>query len=151
MLLHSFVREDYAELLELALVCLGDRESARFRRPGALHHARWMARAIYGLKMYLFRGQFTVDGDQLYRFVRFVVGVYIKAWYEAPIATSAPLNDFKFLVCLKKYPDKELSQKTSQKFEKHLWYMSELNISLAFFDENVSEELKRKMIKNLKK
>lgn len=151
MLLRTFIREDYSELLELTLMCVGDGEPAKFRRPGALHHARWMANAIYGLKMYLFRKQFMTDCNQIERFVLFVIQVYIKGWYEAPIATNAPLNDLKFIRCLKNYPDEELSQSTSQKFEKHLWYISELNISLAFFDENVDEEVKRKMVLNLKK
>lgn len=151
MLLQSYVRVDYRELLELALVCLNDSPSAKFRRPGALHHARWMAKAIYGLKMYLFRDQFPIDSNQLQRFVLFVVQVYIKAWFEAPIATNAPMSDLELMRCLKKYRDKELSQSTYQKFEKHLWYLSELNISLSFFDERVSVELKRKMVQNLKK
>lgn len=52
---------------------------------------------------------------------------------------------------LKSYKDVELSEKTSKKFENHLWYLSELNISLVFFDDNVDAEMKRKMVENLSK
>jgi len=47
------VRDDYCELLELSVVFLGGTppRGIRFRYPGAIHHARWMARAIYSLKM----------------------------------------------------------------------------------------------------
>ena len=41
-----FIREDYREVAELTLVLLGAGPSQpRFRRPGAYHHARWMAKA----------------------------------------------------------------------------------------------------------
>ena len=63
-------REDYLELLRLCYVFLGgsfDR-TAGFRAPGAIHNARWMAKAIYSLKIFLFQGQFklTVRGHHLY-------------------------------------------------------------------------------------
>ncbi|XP_062551588.1 uncharacterized protein LOC134216805 [Armigeres subalbatus] len=131
MPLQTHIREDYAEFLELTLVCLDDSKAVTFRRPGALHHARFMAKAIYSLKMYLFRDQFMPDCEKLERFVLFVVLIYIRGWYKAPIATDAPLNDLKFMRALKNYDDKELGQKTYQKFKKHLWYLSELNISLS--------------------
>lgn len=151
MIVRPFIREDYSELLELSLLCVDDSSAAKFRRPGALHHARWMAKAIYGIKMYLFRSQFEVECQQLERFVLFVIRVYLKGWYEAPLGTNAPLNDLNFMNGLLNYPDKEVSAKTSKKFEKHLWYLSEINISLAFFDNNVDDEVKRRMVKNLKK
>ena len=49
--------EDYRELLELALIFLGDAPGCgiHFRKPGAIHRARFMASLIYSLKMYLFR------------------------------------------------------------------------------------------------
>lgn len=152
MLLNPFVREDYSELLELTLVCLGDTsEQVVFRRPGALHHARWMAKAIYGLKMYLFRHQVTVDHINLERFVKFVVEIYIRGWYDAPSPTNAPQNDFKFMKSLKLYHDKDIRRNTVEKFERHLWYLSEINISLAFFDDNVDVDVKMRMVANLKK
>lgn len=151
MILQPHVREDYLELLELSLICLGDGETITLRRPGAFHHARWMAKAIYGLKMYIFRGQFPVNHNQLERFVLFIVRIYLKAWYEAPLAIEAPFNDMQFINHLKDYRDKELSETTLKKFKNHLWYLSELNICLAFFDTNVKDEVKRKMVQNLKK
>ena len=54
----EFVREDYHQFIQLALVYLGfdegdDREVISFPRPGALHKARWMAKLIYSLKIVL--------------------------------------------------------------------------------------------------
>ena len=52
-------REDYRELLESCIVFVGGEpeQGFNFRRPGTLHRARWMAKAIYSLTLYLFRGQ----------------------------------------------------------------------------------------------
>ena len=35
-----------------------------FRGPGAFHHARWMTKVIYCLKMYLFPGEFTLTKEK---------------------------------------------------------------------------------------
>lgn len=75
------VRDDYQELLQLAILCLDPTKRFTFKRPGAVHHARWMAKAIYGLKIFLFRDQFAYDGvtiDMLQRFVLFVIRIYLK-------------------------------------------------------------------------
>lgn len=150
----KFIREDYAELLQLALMCLGNKCFTKFRRPGALHHARWMAKAIYGLKMYLLRSQFTVDSEyetNLLRFVLFVVRIYLKGWYNAPSATSAPSNDLKFVESLRTYGDEEISQTTYKKITNHLWYLSEINVCLALFDDTVDNNVKKAMLANFSK
>jgi len=50
-------REDYRELVELTIIFLGGvpPRGISLRIPGAIHHARWMAKAIYCLKIFLFR------------------------------------------------------------------------------------------------
>lgn len=41
-------RDDYKEFLVLTLVFIGViPEKFRFRKPGACHHARWMAKALF--------------------------------------------------------------------------------------------------------
>lgn len=64
---------------------------------------------------------------------------------------SAPRHDLEFVNALSKYGDSQLAEATSKKFKNHLWYLSELNICLAFFDDAVSDEDKRAMVKRLKK
>lgn len=91
-------RDDYKEFLELCQLFLGFIPSggAKFRYPGAVHHARWMAKGIYSLKMYLFRGSFNLTDREekgLLDICIFVVDVYVRAWYSAPLAHNAPYND----------------------------------------------------------
>ena len=55
------LKHDYRELVELCIIFIGKKSDSKFtiRPPGALHHARWMAKAIYSFKMFLFRHQLT--------------------------------------------------------------------------------------------
>ena len=46
-------REDYLELIHLAAIMVGLPVVSSIRRPGALNRARWMAKAIYVLKIEL--------------------------------------------------------------------------------------------------
>ena len=49
-------RDDFRELLELTMIFLGviPKNGISFRISGAVSHARWMAKAIYAFKIYLF-------------------------------------------------------------------------------------------------
>ena len=48
----DFVRNDYRELIDLCVIVLGGdtEKKLKLRSPGAMHQARWMARAVYSLK-----------------------------------------------------------------------------------------------------
>ena len=56
-------RDDYQELLELTMTFLGGilKNGISIGIPGALSHARWMAKAIYAFKIYLFQIQFQLS------------------------------------------------------------------------------------------
>ncbi|XP_044584699.1 uncharacterized protein LOC123265119 [Cotesia glomerata] len=55
-------RSDYREFLELSSVFLGvvPKENFSFKSPGAMSHARWMSKAIYCLKIFIFREEFKL-------------------------------------------------------------------------------------------
>ena len=148
-------RDDYRELLELSIIVLGgmpDR-GIRFRRPGAHHHARWMAKVVYALKIYLFRGQANLTAKEnagILRFVKFAVSVYIPAWYIATSPASAPTNDLSLLKTMAGYEDKSLAKTLVSGFaRRHLWYLSESLVPLAFFDESLPPQRKRAMVEAL--
>jgi len=49
-------RDDYLEFIELCMVFLDGVEEGKviiFKRPGALHKARWMAKLLYSIKISL--------------------------------------------------------------------------------------------------
>lgn len=59
----------YSEFLNLVIIILGkgtlSSSNIALRAPGAFHHARWMAKAIYCLRIYLFRDQFYLTNQEL--------------------------------------------------------------------------------------
>ena len=77
-----------------------------FREPVGLHRARWMAKAIDSMKIYLFREQFKLtkrEEKALFDRSQFVVLIYIKAWFLSPSPVRAPLQDLNFLKSLDLY------------------------------------------------
>src|SRR6218665_22136 len=81
-------RMDYLKLLQLSLVYLGGWSGGppRFRALGAYHQARWMAKAIYILKIALFSQQLQLTRSEkrgVQRLARFVSLIYFRFWHEA--------------------------------------------------------------------
>ena len=99
-------RDDYKELLELSLLFLGETDDIRIRKPGACHHARWMSKAIYSLKIFLLRRSFKLqkhEENKIYSIYKFVVFVYIEPWFTALLAVTAPNNDLSLIKKLIEY------------------------------------------------
>lgn len=154
----DLIRNDYREFLELVIIFLGGKSSndIKFHPPGAIHHARWMAKAIYCLKIYIFRKQYLSNNreDELkYRDVCiFIIRAYTRAWFCSPFAAQAPNQDLNFLKCLHEYKciDQSISDCAVKKFINHLWYLTPEMTALAFFDANIPVEEKLKMCEALK-
>ncbi|KAK0045406.1 hypothetical protein Bpfe_025132 [Biomphalaria pfeifferi] len=146
-------RDDYQEFLRLSFWFLGGhKDKEKFRAPGPTHHARWMAKAIYALKIFLFKTQFKLtvrESQNITHLALFVSLVYVKQWNEAPLAIRAPLNDIEFLSNLKTYPNKTVASKAHEAFSRHLWFLSEHLVGIALLDDRVSASIKEKMVQNL--
>lgn len=124
-------------------------EEIKFYKPGAFHHARWMSKAIYCLKMYIFRDSCKLSAEDEKSFqdiALFIVFVYVPFWYSAPLAAAAPNQDLEFIKSVYRYRtiDKNLSDAVLGKFRNHLWYFSPEAAALSFFDKNVSFIVKQK-------
>ncbi|XP_029708295.2 uncharacterized protein LOC109401706 [Aedes albopictus] len=120
------IRADYQEFIELTALLLGvetlNGSQIKIKSPGAMHRARWMSRALYSLKMYLFREQFKLDKSEiraLRRINKFIVLVYLDAWFAAPAGPSAPRHDLQLLSKLKSYKDSEIRIVAQNKLLRH--------------------------------
>ena len=149
-------RDDYRELLEIVLVFLGETppRGIRFMAPGAFHRARWMAKVLYSIKIWLFRGQFHLTQREekgLRDMCLFASLAYAKAWITCPTAMSAPKNDLNFLKQLVSYAvvNEGVSSAALTAFKRHLWYLSEELVALSFFDPEVSVMTKKAMVQAL--
>lgn len=151
-------RDDYMELIELALLALGHTPAkVHWRAPGAVHHARWMAKLIYGIKIYLFRndGGFETtqrEKGQLERFVKFGALIYVKYWFQAPMASNAPWSDLSLWNDMKRYQDidPEITEIVKNAFKSHLWYLSDELVGLSLFSKQVSIEDKVAIVEKMK-
>lgn len=145
-------RDDYKELLDLTIVYLGGVPSKgiSFKAPAGLHRARWMAKAIYCLKIMLFSRQFKLTKKEeanVQQVCAFVVTIYVKYWFSCPSACSAPKNDLQMLKDIKKYErvNKNVAKVALKKILGHLWYISEELVAFAFFDDQLNPEIRQRM------
>lgn len=150
----DFPRDDYKEFIELVIVLLGANppDGIRLRQPGAYHQARWMAKGIYALKMYLLREEFKIRKREeiaLRRICAFIARIYIKVWSQSAKTVQAPFNDLELIRALYEYEDTGIGQKCLKKFLTHLWYLNEEIILFSLFDERVSEVEKAKTARML--
>ena len=127
-------RDDYKEFLKTVVVFLGAvlASGVRFMLPGAMHHACWMSKVIYSLKIWMFKAQFKLTPAEkrgLRNVCVFAVRIYLKAWISAlkhPVLLTATYKS------LLEYSSihSAISKQTSRKFSNHFWYLSEELVSL---------------------
>lgn len=149
-------RDDYRELLELTKMFLGT-GAGTFKKPGASSRARWMAKAIYCIKIWLFRQSFPLTPDEkrgIPVLCCFILKVYLRAWFTAPSATAAAKNDLQLMQDLLRYAECPktgyIYHAAATKLGSHLWYLGEHNVAMALYDPNVSLQEKREMVHAIK-
>ncbi|XP_063547373.1 uncharacterized protein LOC134754858 [Cydia strobilella] len=150
-------RDDYRELLNLTIIYLGGipDSGVAFRMPAGLHRARWMAKAMYCFKLFMFRHQFKMtkrEEKAVKDICTFTAVIYVKYWFEAPAGQCAPRNDLNLLKDLITFKNINLAMANValKKVLGHLWYLSEELVSFAFFDDKLPIEVKKKMVMALK-
>ena len=157
---HLIHRGDYKEFLELSKLYLGGTVERKknwtyqLSRPGADHHARWMSKAIYILKLSLIGHQLTQSKlswqkkQKIRLLAPWVVFCYMQYWFLAPSLEDAALNDLKLFTSLQKFNkvpgklSKKIVTKTSKILQRHTWYLSEELIPISLFSDKVPDEEK---------
>lgn len=129
-------------------------EGIRFHSPGAYHQARWMAKRIYCLKIFLFRNQFKLtklEESALERICTFIIKIYIISWSTATNVSEAPYNDFKLIQRLNQYKkdDMKIAEACLLKFLNHLWYMNKECLCFSIFDERIPLSNRKEMASKL--
>lgn len=146
-------REDYLEFLQLAAFMIGLPTEAAVRRPGAVHRARWMAKALYTLKIELLltgnEKQIKLTGRELLsikRFNRFAILIYLQAWFTCNSAVEAPVNDVMILKKFKEYDDKDICKIGIKWLTRHSWYLCPEMATIALFSTQLSFSEKQLLI-----
>ena len=152
----TWPRADYKELLMLTIICLGGViPGFQFRLPGPDHHARWMSKVIYILKIMLLLHQFqmsAVEKSQVTEISKFILIFYVKHWFQSPLPTAAARNDLIFMANMLKYR-LEVSPMITfcvmQSCYRHLWYLVPQTVVFALADPELSDSQKQGMAKKL--
>lgn len=110
-----------------------------------------MSKAIYSLNMFMFRDQFHLSSREmngLRQVCIFVILFYIEAWYTATSAILAPNRDLELLkkLILNKNINPAVSQEACRKMKEHLWCLNNELAKISLFDDNVSVDIKKKIV-----
>ena len=152
---NTWPREDYKELLELLIVSLGGTVPGfSFKMPGADHHARWMSKAIYYLKMKLLSNildltlEEKMEVDQI---SEFTVLFYVKYWLQTPLSSSAARIDLDFMANVLHYrlTSPQIAFEVLQSTYRHLRYLTPQLVILALADPKLEEKSREAMAKAL--
>lgn len=122
--------------------------------PGAYHHARFMGKSIYLLKIFLLSRVFPLTRQQqqkITRLVGFVVHLYGRYFLSAPLSTAAPRHDITLWYDLNRYReyDQVIAASAQTSMRRHLWYLCPEVVVLALFDDDTTTEEKRLMAAQL--
>lgn len=152
----EYIRKDYQELADLTLIVLGEpHNNYLFKSPGGLSNARWMAKAIYGLKCFIFQKELDLDQKQIEKlevFVKFITLVYVREWLITPLAIEAANSDLRFLRNVKKFSsiNKPLSKLVLEKYSRQSWYLSGELMGFSLFSNEVTSDEKSLIVEKMK-
>ena len=154
-------RDDYREFGELILVYLGGQQDIHFKRPGAIHKARFMAKAISGTKIVLheddvkelgrgprgsWSGVICTDSQlaKLRVFEDFLSTIYSQWWATCPNAVDAPYNDLQLYKALlqSKKVNTSVADSAITTLKRHLWYLTGEWAVLSLFSDRVADQQK---------
>ena len=149
----TFPHEDYKEFCELAVLYLGGHvDSFKFQTPGPVHHARFMAKAIYYLKMSLLFSQLCKifhprELVEIEVMSEFTAVFYSKWWFKGTLAAVAPSGDLWAIQSMTKL--KEVSPGVALpcllSLKRHPWYLTKELVILCLADKELSCPIKKAM------
>lgn len=151
-------RDDYRELCELVVFYLGGQVIRKrkngqltyprftMRKPGAFNHARFLAKALYLIKISMMMDVIpdnVVPADKreaVDRMARFIVVFHSKYFLQAFLSTAGPRIDLQYWVDMSDYSryDIEVSQEVQASILRQLWYLTEELVILTLFDQELS-------------
>jgi hypothetical protein len=157
-------RDDYLEFIELCTMFLDGVEEGKvitFKKPGALHKARWMAKLLYSIKICLLeqhiaklpKGTITAMHQvaKIRDFVNFATLIYSSWWMSCNMAVDAPWHDLKLIHNLLRYEavNATVAKSALRAFKQHLWYLTAEMVPLALFSQLVPAAERRALADRL--
>ena len=148
----SFQRRDNLEFAHLVMLLSGVDPNLKWTdKAGAIHHARWMAAAIYILKMLLCgESRFPMGQRQakgLLDLAYFIVYVFARYWFASPVPADAPFLTLSLWKDIHEWAsrDPSLSAVLKRKLDGHTWYLSGRHVVFSLFSSKVDSSTKKKI------
>ena len=110
------------------------------KKPGACHHARFMGKVLYLLKIYILSLIYNrLTSRQLIsleRMVLFILALYGKYFLQSSLTVAAPKLDMVFINNLNMFKniDIGIANCVLHSVMRHLWYLTPELIPLFLFD-----------------
>ena len=125
-----------------------------FKIPGADHHARWMSKAIYYLKIRLLSKIFDLtpeEKSEVDLISEFTILFYVKYWLQAPLSSAAARNDLDFMSNILHYrcARPTIAFYVLQSAYRHLWYLTPQLVVLALADHKLEDETRENIARTL--
>nr|XP_047127458.1 uncharacterized protein LOC124808434 isoform X1 [Hydra vulgaris] len=117
----------------------------KFRTPGAVHHARFMAKGIYYLKLQLMMDAIPSLEKWLKHEITEVatfVSVFYTTWFlKAELSAAAPNQDMRALWQMNRFKEFNLigAESVIKSIKRHTWFLDPYLIVLALADEKCKE------------
>ena len=112
----------------------------KFQYPGACHNARYMAQAIYMLKLNLLLDRITwlldVERQEVKMMAEFITVFYVVWWLQGYLGVKAPMNDLKAMQQMRMYRqfNQLVSDTCMASWRRHTWYLTEELVVLCLAD-----------------
>ena len=142
---NTFPRDDWREFMELIVVSLGGHvEGFCVKLPGPDHHARWMSKCIYFLKIRLLSRVFPLSTDEKWQadqMAQFVLLMYAKLWFTSSLASAAARSDLTFMCLVHDYRKVHAkgAWEVLRSVYRHMWYITPQLLPLALTDMELDD------------
>ena len=162
LLFGSFGRDDYRELCELVVHYLGGQvmrphknrppvHGFEMRKPGALHHARFLASCLYILKLSMLadalpQGTMTPnEREKVDRLAQYIALFHAPYFLQASLASAAPRLDITLWQHMSDFSaiDPEISAAVQASIKRQQWYLTQECVVLSLFDDDLGDETRR--------
>ena len=146
------MRNDRRELAELTMQYLSPSAHFKLKKTGAVHHARFLGKSLYYLKLQLLCKQLTFvqENDNLREDLKliceFIVCFYTRWYLQAHKAIQSPASDLDAIFQMNEYKivcsNPEAVDTVLASLYKHTWYLDSTIIPLALLNKNISMDKK---------
>ncbi|XP_047125629.1 uncharacterized protein LOC124807622 [Hydra vulgaris] len=124
----------------------------KLHNPEAVHHARFMGKSLFYLKLFLLMKRIPEineeSRDEITEMTKFLSIFYTEWFLRAELSSAAPTQDMKALWQMKRFEEwnKTGGQAVSKSIQRHTWYLDPYLVILAIADKKCQGDMAKRLI-----